>query len=279
MSKYIVYLAPIIAFVATAIGLLGPSRIPNATGVRAITPFGWASAAVAATSLCVALFSLYKRESDLAAARAEQDRIRTVVYAEIGDALNQLDNVLRYAVLMPLTTTPVVTSADAGEAASPAPQRKDASDIDLRSPETIQLLDRLYLGPSAHLRGPYIPSAVPFGTDVVRPSMTLIAEESARASQLIETAVQKYASKAMPVEIIESASAIVRAPFLKHLIALREAWAKRSAMEDSNNPRSLNFRFLNSGITGSYTKDYLQLLDAMDALRSALGKETRDRGR
>jgi len=273
MSKLIGYIAPAIGFLATVTGMLGPSRLPNETGISAITPFGWTSAGIAATSLCVALFTVYRRETDLAAARAELDRVRSVVFVEIGDALTQLDNVLRYAALMPFTTTPAVPAEGLEKASNSGEHKPSRSrDIDLRSEETITRLEKLYLNPTASLKGPYIPSVVPFGTDVVRPSMMVIVEEASRASRMFETAVQKYAAKAMSVDMIEFASAIVRSAFLKHLMSLRDNWERRSAMEDSSNARSLNFRFLNSGITGGYTKDYLFLLDNMDHLQELLNK-------
>jgi hypothetical protein len=37
-------------------------------------------------------------------------------------------------------------------------------------------------------------------------------------------------------------------------------------MEDSESARSLNFRFLNSGLTGGYTRDYLEFLDRLQRL-------------
>jgi hypothetical protein len=273
MSRYLGYIAPAIAFLATVIGLLGPSRLPNMTGIRAITPFGWTSAAIAATSLCVALFTAYRREADLTAARAEAARARSIVFVEIGDALTQLENVLRYAALMPYTTTPAIPSQVLEDVSSPdKPISLQRPPIDLRSQETISRLEKLYLSPTARLKGPYIPSVVPFGTDVVRPSMIVLVEESGRASRMIETAVQKYAGKAMPVEVIESASAILRAPFLKFLMSLSDNWARRSTMEDSSNPKTLKFLFLNSGITGGYTTDYVHLLDDMGRLQELLGK-------
>jgi len=37
-------------------------------------------------------------------------------------------------------------------------------------------------------------------------------------------------------------------------------------MEDSQSARSLNFRFLNSGMTGGYTKDYLEFVERLGRL-------------
>jgi hypothetical protein len=190
---------------------------------------------------------------------------------EIRDGLNQLANVIRYAALIPYTTVPKIDSKVPEDI--PFPQystSKRAASIDLRGKETLNVLENLYLTPVARLKAPFIPQAVPFGTDVVRPSMSVLAEESSSAARVIETAVQKYAANAISADAIEAASAVLRSPFLKHLTSLRENWARRSAMEDSESPRSLNFRLLNSGLSGGYSQDYLGFLDNMDRLRKLL---------
>ena len=273
MFNRIAYIAPAIGFLAALVALLGPSRRADHVGLAAITPFGWASAALAAASLCVALITLHRRDVELAAARATQARLRAVAFGELGDGLARLDDVLRYAALVPWTTVPRV------EAKLPTsnPFRREgavsaAAGLELAAPETVEVLRNVYLAPTARLSGPFIPAAVPFGTDIVRPAMNVIAEESGAAARTIETAVQKYAGTSLPVEVIESASAILRSPFLKHLQTLRESWQRRSAMEDSISARTLNFRFVDSGITGGSSQDYLRLVEAMTRLGKALAQ-------
>lgn len=273
MSNRIGYIAPVIGFLAALVALLGPSRRPDHVGFAAITPFGWTSATFAAISLGVGLITLHRRDVELAAARATQARLRAVAFGEIGDGLARLDDVLRYAALVPWITVPRV------EATLPAsnPFRREgavsaAAGLDLAAPETLDVLRNVYLSPVARLSAPFIPAAIPFGTDVVRPAMNVIAEESGAAARMVETAVQKYAATSLPVEVIESASAILRSPFLKHLQTLRESWQRRSAMEDSNSPRSLNFRFVDSGITGGSSQDYLRFVEEMTRLGKALAQ-------
>jgi len=272
MSRYISYVAPAIGFLAAIIGLLGPSRVSGETGIRAITPFGWVLATLAAISLCVALFTVYLRERDLAAARAEKARFRAVSFSEVRDGLNLLRDVLRYAALMPYKTVPRIPSNAPQDCPFPEFTGRPGYDIDLRSKETLSVLENLYLTPSAHLKAAYVKGSVPFGTDIVRTSMRVISEESRRAAQIFDTAVQKYAAIALPIDVIEASSAVLRSPFLEHLTSLRESWDKRSALEDSNSPTSLNFRFLNSGLSGGFTKDYIEFLDTLDQLQTALGK-------
>jgi hypothetical protein len=145
-------------------------------------------------------------------------------------------------------------------------------DIDLRTEDTIHVLERLYLSPVTSLKAPYIPVSVPFGTDT-RTSMRIIAEESAAAARRVETGIQKYAAVGLTPEMIAAGSELVTAPFLKHLMTLRENWASRSKMEDSQSARTLNFRFLNSGLTGGYTKDYLEFVERLDRLSILLAGE------
>jgi hypothetical protein len=56
MKSLIGYAPPLIAFLAMFVGLLGPGRSADRTGLRAITPFGWISCAIAAASLGVAVY-------------------------------------------------------------------------------------------------------------------------------------------------------------------------------------------------------------------------------
>jgi hypothetical protein len=105
---------------------------------------------------------------------------------------------------------------------------------------------------------------------VARTSFDVIAVESANAARIIETAVQKYAVVALTPDTIEAASELIRDPFLKHLINVRDNWNSRSEMEDSTLAWPLNFRFLNSGLPGGYTAQYVELLSRIDRLSSLL---------
>ena len=271
MHQLIAYLAPLVAFTATFIGMLGPSRKPDKTGLAAITAFGRSSLTVAAVSLCVALYTLYTKELELEAGRAAQQQMRAVVGEEIRDGIGKLQSVLRYAALMPYTTTPIPGT----QAPVEIPYRKyreshRASDIDLHSAEVIAVLEHLYLSPASKLRAPSIPSAVPFGASVARSSFEVIAEESTAGSRMIETAVQKYASVGLSTETIQAASELVRSPFLRHMTMLQKDWESRSEMEDSTSAKSLNFRFLNSGVSGGHTAQYVELVSRIDRLATLL---------
>ena len=182
-------------------------------------------------------------------------------------------DVLRHAALMPYVTNAEIANGVPAE----LPYKKYAEsrkrwDIDLRSEETIHVLERIYLSPTTRLKAPFIPVSVPFGMDT-RTSMRIIAEESAAAARRVETGIQKYAAVGLTPEMIAAGSELVTAPFLKHLMSLRESWASRSGMEDSQSARTLNFRFLNSGLTGGYTKDYLEFVERLDRLSVLLAGE------
>jgi len=165
-------MAPLVAFLATFIGLLGPSREANKTGLHAITAFGWSSFALAAVSLCVALYLIHAKDKELKAARAAQQRLRSAVNGEVRDGLKLLGDVLCYAALLPYTTRPIEGAEAPGEIPYAGYRESHhAWDIDLHSKEVIATLENFYLSPAVRLKSPYIPSAVPFGTDLTRPSM------------------------------------------------------------------------------------------------------------
>jgi len=270
MKNLIGYAPALIAFLAMFVGLLGPGRSADKTGLRAITPFGWTSCAIAAASLCVALYTQRAKNRELAAALASKQQMQTAVFRELRESLESMEDVLRHAALMPYMTN--AEMADGAPAKLPYKKYAESQkkwDIDLRSEETIHVLERLYLSPTAKLKAAYIPMSVPFGTDR-RFSMRIIAEESAAAARRVETGIQKYAAVGLTPEMIAAGSELITAPFLKHLINLQESWASRSHMEDSESARSLNFRFLNSGLTGGYTKDYLGFVERLDRLSGQL---------
>lgn len=273
MKNLIGYAPALIAFLAMFVGLLGPGRSADRTGFRAITPFGWASCAIAAASLCVAVYVQHTKNKELAAALASKQQMQTAVFRELQASLDSMRDVLRHAALMPYVTN--AEKADGVPAELPYKkyaQSRKAWDIDLRSEEATQVLERLYVSPTARLKAPYIPVSVPFGTDT-RTSMRIIAEESAAAARRVETGIQKYAAIGLTPEMIAAGSELVTAPFLKHLISLRENWASRSEMEDSQSARTLNFRFLNSGMTGGYTRDYLEFVERLDRFSILLAGE------
>ena len=245
MKNLLSYIPPLVAFAAMFVGLLGPSRRSDQTGIRAITLFGWISCAIGAVSLTVAVYLQYKKDVDLAMAAESQQRMRLVVTRELLQDVESLKNVLLYAALMPYLTTAITTpSPPNGTLYTKYAQSRLASDIDLRSPEVVQNLERLYLSPTDRMLAPVVPSAMPFGTHVAKGCMTVLTDESRSASNRIQSGVQKYAAIALAPEIISAASEVVTSPFLNHLTMLRESWENRSEMEDSTSPRSLNFRFL-----------------------------------
>ena len=271
MRGAVSYFPPVVAFLAMFVGLLGPSRYPDKIGLAAITPFGWLSCAIAAVSLGIALYLQYRKSLELETALASQQRVRSVVNRELLSAVESLNDVLRYAALMPYVTTSEMTAGTRTEMPYAAYAKSHvATDIDLSSKEVVNVLEQLYVSPRATMRGPYIPQAVPFGTQVARPCMDVLVDESGAAAARIDTAISKYANVALTSEVVAAASEVTTAPFLHHLMKLRDSWANRSRMEDSERPQSLNFRFLNSGITGGYTAQYLELVARLDRLSSLL---------
>ncbi len=104
MKKLMGYAPALIAFLAMFVGLLGPSRSADKTGLRAITPFGWTSCAIAAASLCVAVYAQRVKNAELAAALASKQQMQTAVFRELQASLDSMRDVLRHAALMPYRT-------------------------------------------------------------------------------------------------------------------------------------------------------------------------------
>ena len=82
MKNLIGYAPALIAFLAMFVGLLGPGRSADKTGLRAITPFGWTSCAIAAASLCVAVYVQRTKNAELATALASKQQMQTAVFRE-----------------------------------------------------------------------------------------------------------------------------------------------------------------------------------------------------
>ena len=214
MDTVATYLPPIIAFAAMFIGLLGPGRASDRTGIKAITPFGWTSCAVGAASLLVSLYIQYRKDEDLAAALQSRLQMRAVVTRELKLGVESLRSVLRYAALMPHFTTSQTVQTFPDDLPYPKYRiSRLARDIDLRSPEVIGVLERLYVSPSARMKAPVIPSAMPFGTHVAKPCMSVLVDESRAAASRIESAVQKYAAVALTPEVISAGSELATSPF------------------------------------------------------------------
>jgi hypothetical protein len=269
MADLLAYIAPLVAFLAALVALLGPSRNRSVPGLAGLSRLGWLSFGLAAISLAAALYGIHSRQQELAAARSEAARIRAVAYDEIGEGLGHINRVLRYAALLPFAgNAPLAEGAPRDVSYWRDGNPLAILSFDPQSAEALVVFEHLYLSPRVHLNGVYT-SPIPFGTDV-RPAMDIMAEESARARQTIEFAIQKYAAKAISADVFEAASAVVGAPYLKHLMALRESWHERSQMEDSIHPQSLKFLMVGSGVGGDTREDYLAFVEAMDRLRQAL---------
>jgi hypothetical protein len=264
MDGLLGYVAPIIAFLSAIIGFSGPSRKPKASGLAGLTPFGWSMLALASISFVFAIYGVYEREMALRQARDDLNRIRSVAFSDLQAGADQLTRVLQFAVLSPFLTS----RSPSGSVIPDAFLSAGFVSIDLASDETIAELEGLVLDPGIRLAGPYA-EPIPFGTDD-RPAMTILAEESARAKAEIDVAIQKYASKAITADVFEAGSDLLRAPFLDHMITLRESWTQRARIEDSDAPEIVNLRMIGSGVSGGSKSDYLELIGRLDRLRTTL---------
>jgi hypothetical protein len=160
---------------------------------------------------------------------------------------------------------PYTTSLPGG--AGPLPYKR-SSEVDLRSKRTLNDLALLKLNPSARLRSPFIPSAVPFSPST-KSAMAILKEQSAKAIAILENALQIYSARAVDAGVIEAASLLSRDPFLRRLTMLDAKWEARSAIEDSNNGEIVDLYFLDDTTYPAPSK-YIALLDRIDRLQAAL---------
>jgi len=258
------YFAPVIVFLSAIVGSIGPSREEGTSGLTGLTPFGWSMLVLASTSFIFAIYGIYSREIELNQAHAELSRIRSVASSDLRKGLAHLFDVLDFAVLVPCITYPPKNKLSeymSGRTLS----------VDLKSQRTITDLENLILDPNMKLQAPYI-RPIPFGTDT-RFVMDIIAEESATAKAMIDSAIQKYAARAITADIFEAGSKLLNEPFIAYMINLRSSWNRRSTMEDSTNPKSVNLRMIGSGVSGGSKSDYLAMIDSIDRFRAALDSE------
>ena len=261
MNAFIAYAAPIVSVVAALIALLGPSGKADQIGLASLTPFGWAAVAFAVTGLAFTLYNANAQQNALRRAENELATMRRSAQDQFEDGINLIVDVLRFAALMPYTTASIPGSG----VRSPY---RFSREIDLRSERTLADLAKLRLDPGVRLNGPYIPSAVPFSPST-KPAMNILMEESAKAIDTLENALQIYAARAADANVIDAASQLSRDPFLKRLTLLKEKWDARSAIEDSIRPETVNLYFLDD-TTYPSPAGYLKLLDRIDRLQAAL---------
>jgi hypothetical protein len=259
VQQIVTYGPPLLGFVAALTALLGPSRRPDGTGFAALTPFGWAAGGIAVLGLALGLASVARQNAALERAEAELAIMQRAAIRDLQRGVVLANDVLLFAALMPYTTGQGSTGT--------LPFARD--EVDLRSERTREDLRGLVLHPSARLGGPWIPAAVPFGTDA-RPAMRLLVEETWRAVEILRSGLQIYAARAIEAEVLQAASELSTDAFLHRLTRLEEEWASRSRIQDTENPEFVNLRFLDSGVAGASTEDYLTLLDRLERLRAAL---------
>lgn len=268
MVGVVAYFAPILTLMAALVALIGPSRKPDKIGVRGLTLFGWCALGFALTSAAIATFNVHAQQSALGRAESELARMRRVAQNEFADGIGQVLDVLKFAALMPYTT--LYTASEA-----PPLPLDEAGGLDLRGERTLADLAQLRLAPGVGLNGPYIPSAVPFGT-TTRSAMDVLEQESARAIESLRNAQQIYAARATDAEVLEAASALVNDSFLQRLTMLHQKYAERSTIEDSSSPDIVNLYFLDDTAPNPSPQRYLDLLDKVDRLRAALEQLTAD---
>ena len=268
MRSVLGYAAPVIVFISAIIGLSGLSRRPNAAGLAGLSPFGWTLVVLATLSFAVAIYGVYNREAELKKAREEVARLRTLAFSDVSVGVDHLVTVLDFAVLAPYIAARSIPAPPIPKTYVSGPRIL----IDFRSEAVIADLQNLVLDRIMRVKGPYA-QPIPFGTDQ-RPVIAIIAEETARARDEIDFAIQRYdASRGITVDVFEAGSALLRAPFLAFMTGLEDSWKRRSRMEeDATAPDIVNLRMIGSGVTGGSKADYLEMLDRLDRLRTALNE-------
>lgn len=188
--------------------------------------------------------------------------VRQVAHNEMWDALKHFYKVLDYLALLPY-----ISSGELRRRPIPAWMEADKGlrGLDLRDQRVIDELRITSISPPAFRSGPYA-SPVPFGTDL-RASDAIVSEETKAAESLLRTVLQRYSAAELGVDALHAAEAVLEHAFLRYLKGIRESAAGRRLMEDSTTTK---VAILDSGITGGYTRDYLEFLAALEALWHAI---------
>ena len=187
--------------------------------------------------------------------------VRAEAHEELLAGLTRLDDILVFLALLPTTAAP-------GPKATPMPvyaPRGRIGGIDLRDERVVEALRATSISPPRPLNAPY-DAAVPFGTDR-RMIDAIVSEETRAAEQALRSALSRYSAAELGVEALHATEDVVRHPFIAFLEAIKEEAATRRFMEDS---QRLDVPVVDSGIGGGWSTNYLEFVDALDALRAAI---------
>lgn len=184
--------------------------------------------------------------------------VRSVAHQELREGLSHLYDVLVFMALLPYIASRGVKSIPV------PPWMREGGRLrgpDLRDERVIGSLRQTSISPPRALNSPYA-SPVPFGTDR-RMVDDLLSEEAAAAEELLRSALARYSAAELGVDALHATERVLDDGFLRYLEGIRGSAAARRHMEDSE---TTNVPILDSGIAGGYVSDYLELLDALEAL-------------
>jgi hypothetical protein len=217
------------------------------------------------------LVSVFKSASDLpllaSIAVANQTMlelrgVRSVAHQELSDGLRRLYDVLLFLALLPYI-------GSRGPRSTPIPGWMRGGgrfqDLDLADTRVLETLRATSISPPRPLNGPYA-QPVPFGTDR-RATDAIVSDAASAVETLLRSALARYSAAELGVEAMHGLERVLEHSFLRYLEGIRESAATRRHMEDS---KVTNVPILDSGIIGGSTTDYLDFLQALEALGTAI---------
>jgi hypothetical protein len=255
------FLPIVIGFVAVLIGVLGPSRVTDASGVTRTTLFGWASIALALASAVVAGMRVRAECRARSALEARLQKIASAAQTEIAKALGHVEDVLRFALAVPaMTHRP-------GEPKPPVTVAMSKT-LALSSEEAVASLKGTAISPRRRLSSPY---TIPFGRDQ-RCVDDVISEESCAAKERLDIALSKCNPELLPISVFEGVHEVSEHRFLDLLMTLSKRAAERRHLEDSE---VTVIRLLDppAGI-----EHYLGFVAALERLQAGLAAAARSDG-
>jgi len=188
--------------------------------------------------------------------------VRGIAHQELQGGLGHLYDVLVFLALLPYI-------ASRGVKIIPIPawmsERGQLRSMDLRDERLIAALTKASISPPQPLNSPYT-SSVPFGTDR-RMTDAIVAGETEAAEEMLRSTLARYSAAELGVQALHATERVLSHPFLKYLKGIRELAAARRHMEDSS---VLPVAILDSGIAGGYAANYLDFIDALEALSSTI---------
>lgn len=254
------YFSPVLSFVAVVAALLGPTRREGESGLAAITTFGWAMIIIALLSLAVSLLRVRQQAGETNAAREaaiEAERkaagLEAVTNRRLRPGVGALREALDFAFLLSQLSDPTDPGSIPEGSAEPRSPVENPAVRELRSLplDSIRRLEGLksfsylplqsfeidVLTQMLSRRADVLDAEDPYGTGMpfamdTRLFPVLIADECARAANLLSEALASPGYAAFDHEVLSLTNEVLDHSALKALIEFPPAIERYLAIED-----------------------------------------------